>query len=86
MELFNVKIKSFYNARYEGKIGRHYDKLVWANSKEEAVKFVNKDLEIFEDENVLFPKEESIAISAYRVDSTKRIRKTQYYTPPKLKR
>ena len=83
MELFNVEIEYFYNASYEGKIQRNYTRLVWANSEKEAINFVNKDLGKFKNET-LFEIEIEKAISAYKVDSTNKKIKTQYYTPPKL--
>lgn len=81
MKLFNVIIQSWYDASYEGKISRNYSKLVFAEDENQAISFVNEDLEKFVDKSLIFQKENSIAVSAYEVDSTisSKKRKTQYY-------
>ena len=74
MKLYNVSITDHYNASYEGNIDTSYSRLVFANTEDEAIEFVNEELKSwFENKGV--------AKTAIEVDSSKAKlkRKVQYY-------
>ena len=75
MKLFNVEIKDFYDASCDGRIETSYTRLVFANNKDEAIDFVNDNLEDIHANT-------GVAITALEIDSTKGNlkRKPQYYT------
>lgn len=76
MDLYNVLVEASYNASYEGEIDKSYSKLVIANSEEEAIDFVNEDLES-ENDTYSYAK----AKLAYKIDfnAVKCRRKGCYY-------
>ena len=71
MKLYNVNITDHYDASYEGHINTSYTRLVFANTEDEAIEFVNEDLRIYT----------GVAKKAIEVDSNKAKlkRKAQYY-------
>ena len=77
MKLYNVEIEASYEASYEGTIERNYTRLVFADTKEDAINFVNKDLEHLKKYWHVYEKPKT----AYEIDTSKgeRKRKTQYY-------
>lgn len=76
MDLYNVEIEASYDASYEGEIDKSYSRLVFANSENEAIEFVNKDIEWAND---TYSREK--AKTAYKIDfeKVKRKRKVGYY-------
>lgn len=77
MKLFLVEVKAFYDASYEGRIDKSYTELVVANTDEEAVDFINEQLELKPSDSYCGAR----AMSAKEIDSTKtdKMRKTQYF-------
>ena len=74
MKLYYVQVSDCYNASYEGEINTSYSELVFANSEEGAIEFINEDLKQFSDTN-------AIAKTAKEINSNKGnfLRKTQRY-------
>jgi hypothetical protein len=76
MKLYNVEVNASYEASYEGEINKDYTRLVFANSEDEAINFVNDNLKDF---NNNYNTE--VAKTAYEIDFNKvtRKRKVGYY-------
>lgn len=77
MKLYNVEIEASYEASYEGTINTSYTRLVFAETKEEAIEFANNDLKYLDKIWHIHEK----AKTAYEVDTAKGKlkRKPQYY-------
>jgi len=77
MKLYNVEVEATYEASYEGDINRNYTRLVFAETEQESIDFVNDRLKHLKEVYHVHEK----AKKAYEVDSSKgqRKRKAQYY-------
>ena len=77
MKLYNVLVEATYEASYEGEINRDYTRLVFAETEQEAIDYVNDGFKHLKEVYHIHEK----AKTAYEVDSSKgqRKRKAQYY-------
>lgn len=78
MNLYSVEIEEYYNASYEGDVCTTHERLVIADSEQEAIDFTNKDISRY---NQSFSRWKSRAVSAYKIcfEKVNRKRVTGFY-------